>query len=939
MRILSFLGIIILVSVSLIPISDALPVHSEISEIRESVLLISNNTTIGVPGYETSFYLNNNITIPSGRVLTLLDLNVYVQIASGNITVNGSLRIINTSIHMFTGNESLDAMIHGTSKALANFTMANSTLTVPGTIDMYDSFDRITNSSFSSAYNDPANVGESLTLRMINSSFIAYNSTFSGLLNAEPPLNPIDTSNLVYTKNVPFSSDNLIPLSDLSLTTKDPIITGIVVNLTFSGDNPTGQNTLNFSYAGNFLSLRLGNTGSVHNTSSEILNLPLSAPLSALIQMIKTFSVSMYVDNVAGSNSSIERLNISLLSNDTVSILGIGYFSYDIYNSSAIFAHSSIAVDMNAQYLYDNVLNPGHDFIYAVNSTIYMLGSRAPGIPGNESYYLNNNSTILFFANVNVNASTGSYQDSNFPLYVDPITCSTYALKVNAFVNSAVNEVNVNKGEINNHSYSYYLLSDFTKGSNETYTGNYVFAIYNFTYEIALPQYNYSAMNNINETFHTDLPILVANLRTHSLTMGTANSICLNISLIGCVSMDLLLVTNINLGNGKLLKVLNETENVIAPSIDVIANNVEIPYLNESGLTIIVHFSAKDPTYVGKNLTFLFAIPLIQNVMLNTSSSYVWLRDQSQIRLSVNYSLLPGPFDFSVSENATISTLDGQIGAERTYNVNTANERGTFQIIFNLTSMAESVSIFVIVYNGSLLLTNATDTMHSGIKGNASYYPNSTVNVIETGLPQGTSWSIIVGNESYSSIQSTLVMYIPNGIYNYSIVQVPGYMSNLSNGIVAAVYKEEYLNISFSIYKYAIVIEETGLPDNYSWSVLIGNQNISVNANSTILYLSNGTYNFSVRSPGFESQNVSYAVSVAGSNISLHVAFVLITHYSLLSTIFKEVYNSPFSYIGALSIAVVYLRFYRGSIRVCSACLTAIPRGRRKCMNCNTTKK
>ena len=93
MRILSVLGIIILVSVSLIPISDALPIHSENSEIRESVLFISNNTTIGVPGYETSFYLNNNITIPSGRVLTLLDLNVYVQIVSGNITVNGSLII------------------------------------------------------------------------------------------------------------------------------------------------------------------------------------------------------------------------------------------------------------------------------------------------------------------------------------------------------------------------------------------------------------------------------------------------------------------------------------------------------------------------------------------------------------------------------------------------------------------------------------------------------------------------------------------------------------------------------------------------------------------------------------------------------------------------------------------------------------------------------
>ena len=101
MRILTVLGIFVLIMGSLIPISNSLPVHSENRQIENSVLFISNNTTIGVPGYETSFYLNNNISIIAGRVLTLLDLNVYVQIASGNITVNGSLRIINTSIHMF----------------------------------------------------------------------------------------------------------------------------------------------------------------------------------------------------------------------------------------------------------------------------------------------------------------------------------------------------------------------------------------------------------------------------------------------------------------------------------------------------------------------------------------------------------------------------------------------------------------------------------------------------------------------------------------------------------------------------------------------------------------------------------------------------------------------------------------------------------------------
>jgi hypothetical protein len=512
-------------------------------------------------------------------------------------------------------------------------------------------------------------------------------------------------------------------------------------------------------------------------------------------------------------------------------------------------------------------------------------------------------------------------------------------LKVNDLVYSALRELNVSEGELNNESYSYYLLSDFIRESNETYTGNYVFAIYNLTYEVALPQYNYSSMNNVNETLHTDLPILDASLGTRYLRMGTANSISLNISLMGCDSMDLILEAEINLDNGKLLTFLNKTEIVSAPAVYVNASNIIIPYINEKRLTIIVHLLTTEPTYSGENLIFIFAIPLIQNVMFSTSSSYMWLKNESQIRLNVNYSFQPGPFNFSLSENATINNLGGQVQVNRTYYVNSSNEKGTFQIIFNLTSVAKNASILLRVYNDSLLLTNASSTMHFAIAGNASYYPNSTVEVKETGLPQDTFWSITVGNDSYSSIQPTLIFVISNGIYNYSIPQVPGFLSNQLNGTIAAIYKEEDINISFSPYKYSIVVEEEGLPANYTWSVFIENEIIFVNASSTTIYLPNGTYNFSARSSGFESQNQSYNLFVFGSDASVHVVFVPIKHYSLLSTIFKSVYNSPFSYIGAFLIAIVYLRFYRGSIRVCSACLTPIPRGRMKCRNCKTLKK
>ena len=159
------------------------------------------------------------------------------------------------------------------------------------------------------------------------------------------------------------------------------------------------------------------------------------------------------------------------------------------------------------------------------------------------------------------------------------------------------------------------------------------------------------------------------------------------------------------------------------------------------------------------------------------------------------------------------------------------------------------------------------------------------------------------------------------------------------NGTIAAIYKEEYLNITFSSYKYYIIIEETGLASNHTWSVLIDNKTIYVNGSYTTLYLPNGTYSFSVSSAGFESKNRSYTIFITGPGASVHVVFVPIKHYLLLSTLFKEIYNSPFLYIGALVFATVYLRFYRGSLKICSTCLTSIPKGRMKCQNCRTRKK
>ena len=242
---LTILSIIVMLTIPLFHCQIA-PLHrpDEIG-FGASEIVIANNTTIGISGFKSNYYLNDNITIQTGRKLTLLDLNLYIQVKEAIITDYGTLCMINTSVHMYSGNESLGTEILGSSNANANLTLENSSWLIPGFISLNHSIDKISDSSLASAFSAPANQGQTLSMTVVNSTLIAFNSSFAGLMHARP-INQIDAANLMYSRNTPFSSDADIPLTSHDLTEANPLVTRIRVNMTYSGNNPTGENTLYF---------------------------------------------------------------------------------------------------------------------------------------------------------------------------------------------------------------------------------------------------------------------------------------------------------------------------------------------------------------------------------------------------------------------------------------------------------------------------------------------------------------------------------------------------------------------------------------------------------------------------------------------------------------------------------------------------------------------
>jgi len=96
----------------------------------------------------------------------------------------------------------------------------------------------------------------------------------------------------------------------------------------------------------------------------------------------------------------------------------------------------------------------------------------------------------------------------------------------------------------------------------------------------------------------------------------------------------------------------------------------------------------------------------------------------------------------------------------------------------------------------------------------------------ETGLPVGTTWSLIIsGSTKYTTLNSITVQE-PNGTYYYQ-VSATGYSATPQSGIIVMKGSPLVENITFSLtpptFSYTVAFSESGLQPGTSWSVTLSN--------------------------------------------------------------------------------------------------------------------
>ena len=155
--------------------------------------------------------------------------------------------------------------------------------------------------------------------------------------------------------------------------------------------------------------------------------------------------------------------------------------------------------------------------------------------------------------------------------------------------------------------------------------------------------------------------------------------------------------------------------------------------------------------------------------------------------------------------------------------------------------------------------------------------PSYEVSLVETGLPNGTSWSATLGSATESTTASTMVFSEPTGIWRYSIGGVPGWSTPDSSGLLFVNGSAVTLPLTWQQVTYAVTFQENGLPTPTLWSVAITSPPYGPTASggtpTLTVKLPNGSYAYSVFALIQKYSSPGGTFVLDGKPLSLSVAF------------------------------------------------------------------
>jgi YVTN family beta-propeller protein len=230
---------------------------------------------------------------------------------------------------------------------------------------------------------------------------------------------------------------------------------------------------------------------------------------------------------------------------------------------------------------------------------------------------------------------------------------------------------------------------------------------------------------------------------------------------------------------------------------------------------------------------------------------------------------MPGPYPLNFTESGLpLGTnwsvaLDGSSRSSTTSTVGFSTSNGTYS--FSIPAVA---GFLPTPSNGTVTING------SGLVEALTFAPTFGATFDESGLPSGTVWGVTLNRSSEQSANSTLRFDRPNGTYNFSIANVPGWRSNLYAGQVHISGSGVLVQLTWTAMVYDVNFTAAGLTPGRSWAVILNETAYRSSTSSIGLSLANGTYNYSVAgAPGFAPLPASGTVTVDGAAVAVPINF------------------------------------------------------------------
>ncbi len=901
---------------------------------------------IGQNGTTDIYRIQQNLTVSSGSTLEFLNTHVEFLPGSGenySITVFGRLILMNSSISLDDpGSSEIFLFINGGEAAnRTGLEMVNSTLDFNGVIDASNTTLRIYNSTTRTPFSDPNLSNEDLRYSFSNTTLYTVNSNLSGMETHGQDGEYL--SGGLNWNNEPVENSSRIVFPSEWVLKPDALTNIISVTIGYGIGNTTSGSNLTFSLFGKpiytyYYPAHNGTEDSVvKHFNISIMNDP---------QIPDTFNSSYnfsVYQHLVINQVFLDSINITFLSNDTVSLLGRNNFGIYLRNSTWISYNDSFSLNMVPYYVYADVPNPEKNAIFLEdNSSLYAVGMKiSPDIPGAFTpVYTTGNSRVFYFSIFSVkqknqfgellNAGNNITSSSLNP-DMQNITC-LWNGRISSMIRQLDGSENI-YGQ-NMELKRFILLDSFQNESNKVeFTGDYEDRTLGSVYYFSLqPMEHFNFTGQLNMVYTDPYPVL--NITAGDMIAGSANQV--NISIGSQQGSSNLTVIKVMLSNNSNSPITVAVEPMVVNQGTVFMQTVNI--------------SPSSHMYTG---VYRLTLYVVENQGFANNSIWEFHRDiliysTTGLSTGLNYTEEPNK---TLRANVTVHGISPCMEGDSMISFILENngvilEERNISVIYSGVS-TESFHYTLTDYRNATEMTSFVYVPFPGTgkesRSLQSYafirqpppeiIPDYRVILHGIGITGGEMWHIYNGTSTYASVNGNISLDIPNGTYFFSIKNPSGFISNESSIAFTVNGTGISLGVRFTRIEYRLEIIEVGLNANTSWRVQMNNITMETSRNFIRLEIYPGNYTLVFTSVGFYSPERHHImINISASPV------VVVENFSYTGGFTGIVEEHPAYTLATLGISVLALLYYmdirKRSYFPCLSCGTTWPRKRKICPGC-----